>query len=126
MGTDLTVLHQNDDALSGGRQSEIVFEAVAGTKPCAPLGLTVEFVPDDTLSLDWYDNEEYVDHYNVYRGPSEDGPFSVIGETVWSEYDDTGLAPGEYCYQIKAAFGPGDEAEGNESGTVCETVPSVL
>jgi hypothetical protein len=40
-----------------------------------------------------------------------------------SEHDDIGLDFGYYCYQVKAAFGLGDFAEGNESGAVCETVP---
>jgi hypothetical protein len=64
-----------------------------------------------------------VHHYNVYRGPSEDGPFAVIAMPTDSEHDDIGLDFGYYCYQVKAAFGSGDDAEGNESGAVCETVP---
>ena len=101
-----------------------VVQAIAGTKPCAPERVTVTFVPTDTLSLDWDDNAETVHHYNVYRGTSPDGPFTLIAMPTSSDYDDVGLSPDEYCYQVKAAFGPGDEDEGNESGTVCGIVPA--
>lgn len=103
-------------------------EAVAGTKPCAPDGLTVSLVDLEgafNLFLNWDDNVETVDHYNVYRS-IDGGPFTAIGEADVSEYDDTQLAPGYYCYHVKAAFGPGDDAEGNESQTKCETVPVPL
>jgi hypothetical protein len=102
--------------------NDLLVTAVAGTKPCAPQGLTVDYVSPDTLSLNWDDNEETVDHYNVYRGPSG-GPFTKIAETTVSNFDDTGLAPGTYCYQIKAAFDEDDLNEGNESETECGTVP---
>ena len=99
-------------------------QAVAGTKPCAPQGVTVNVEEPDTLILDWYDNDEIVHHYNVYRGYSEDGPFEMMATPTVPGYMDIGLVPGTtYCYQVKAAFGPGDEAEGNESGAVCATVP---
>lgn len=117
------VLDENLNMIPLATSNIPIVQAVAGTKPCAPQGLTVTLQEPDTLVLDWEDNTEVVDHYNVYRGPSVDGPFSVIAETDVSEFTDAGLAPGEYCYQVKAAFGPGDFAEGNESGTVCETVP---
>ena len=100
----------------------LMIEAIAGTKPCAPVGLTV--TPDGTtLSLIWDVNTEWVHHYNVYRGPSADGPFTVIAMPDDSGWTDDGLDPGTYCYQVKAAFGPGDEDEGNESGAVCGIVP---
>ena len=103
--------------------NDLKVSAVAGTKPCAPQGLAVTFVPDVTLSLDWNDNTESVHHYNVYLGDNLDGPFTLIAMPTASEYDDTGLASGTYCYQVKAAFGEGDDAEGNESGTECGIVP---
>ena len=97
-------------------------EAVCGTKPCAPENLSVTLTAADTLSLDWddvcVDGDAVV--YNVYRGG-----LLIAEDVTLSEYVDSGLAPGSYCYEVEAEYSEGPYAgnQGGKSEEACETVP---
>jgi len=96
-------------------------EAVCGAKPCAPENLTVTLSAPTTLSLDWDDvcvgGDPVV--YNVYRY----GVLIAEGLSE-SEYDDEGLAPGDYCYEVEAEYVGADPGlESDKSEVICQIVP---
>lgn len=99
----------------------LTVDAICGAKPCAPESLTVELVGDDTLSLDWDDvcgGEGVV--YNVYR----DGVLLNTEPLEDSEYDDTGLTPGDYCYEVEAEYVAQEKhLESDKSDEACGNVP---
>jgi hypothetical protein len=105
-----------------GPSDPLEVEAVCGTKPCAPENLSVTLTAADTLSLDWDDvcvgGDAVV--YNVYRGG-----LLIAEDVTLSEYVDSGLAPGYYCYEVEAEYSEGPNAgnQGNKSEQECETVP---
>jgi hypothetical protein len=61
------------------------------TPPAVPTGLTA--TPGDrSVALNWNDNSDVVDHYNVYRGTT------AVATGITSDYIDTGLTNGtNYC-----------------------------
>jgi hypothetical protein len=126
---DGEIVKENGEAvIVDGPTNQLESQAVEGTKPCEPEGLTVIKTGNlGELYLVWTDNvDDDVVQYNIYRSTTPGGPYrsgqfvtSVAGTFM---YKDTGLADGtEYCYVVKAEDGDGDES--NESEEACATTP---
>jgi hypothetical protein len=81
--------------------------------PDAPTGLTAASGPGlQTISLWWTAPANPVTSYNVYRSTAAAGPFSLVGSSGTTAYQDN-LAAGDfttYYYQVTAAnsYGEGD------------------
>ncbi len=76
----------------------------ASPRPGVPVELTAEPV-DTVVELNWEEGDaiEGTDRYEVYRATSEDGQFSLIGNTTTRTFNDTTGASGvKYWYYVQA------------------------
>ena len=100
-----------------GSSTEMTFGSVSGpsfgevvTPPAKPTGLTAAG-GDKQVTLDWADNADAVQGYNVYRN----GTKANAAPVTVSSYTDTGLTNGtQYCYTVRAV-GPGGESADSDS-----------
>ncbi len=99
---------------------------VQGGYPGTPTGLTAT-ADADSIVVNWNDNPEPdITHYNVYRATTSGGPYSAVGSSVTSDYDDTTVALGTTYYYVVSANAQGNESDtGNEDfGTAGVAMPA--
>ena len=74
----------------------------------------VEFEQNNTnatVSMSAPSRNDFLDHYNIYRGTSNDN-FELVGETTEKTYFDEVNEAGTYYYQVKAVYvKDGEECE---------------
>lgn len=78
---------------------------LAGTAPVAPSNLGATSVSFKKITLNWKDNSDNETGFEIYRSPSYNGTFSIIGKTDASitTYDDTQVTAGtRYYYKIRS------------------------
>lgn len=101
--------------------------------PAVPEDLTATSAGLQQINLSWAYNGEAVAEFEIYRGESPTGPFTVINRVSTLAYEDKGLTPGKtYYYRIRAvneggssAFTPVVNAT-TESDTQAPTAPANL
>lgn len=100
---------------TSGNESAYSSEAI-GTPtdtqpPAAPQNLTAT-AGDGQVTLNWTANTESdLDHYNVYRGTTNGGPYTLIVSQGGTSFTDTGLTNGTTYYYVVTAV----DTTGNES-----------
>ncbi|HEV2207633.1 MAG TPA: glycoside hydrolase family 2 TIM barrel-domain containing protein [Verrucomicrobiae bacterium] len=72
--------------------------------PSAPTGLTAS-AGDAQVQLAW-NASSGATNYNIFRGTSSGGPYTLVGACTAVLCMDSGLAPGTYYYVV-SAIGPG-------------------
>ncbi len=117
---DLSALSWELDAASVYHISAVIGEYSYVDAPLPPAGLTGKADIDlGTVELNWLANTEPdMDHYNVYRGDSDDfavvTPIAAVPAADPTTYTDTpaggGDAQGNYYYRLTAV-----DSDGNES-----------
>jgi beta propeller repeat protein len=93
--------------------------------PAAPQNLSAVNGGSGTIDLDWDDNsDDDLDGYRIYRSRSSAGPFTLVGTTNKSRFEDTGLNNGvRYYYRVCAI----DEAAGESSySNEAYATPSII
>ena len=94
--------------------------------PAAPTGLVATAVSDQRIDLDWTDNADDEDGFEVERATGTGGTFTLIdtvGANVTS-YASTALAAvTEYCYRARAFNSVGDSAYTLETCATTEAEP---
>lgn len=98
------------------------------TKPTTPQNLTAVTVSSSEVDLDWNDNpvEDLVDYYNVYRSETLGGGYGWIGDTVVSNYSDTGLSPDTiYYYVVTSVNTAGESDSSNEASATTDAGPEL-
>ncbi|MBN1496199.1 MAG: hypothetical protein JXA07_05480 [Spirochaetes bacterium] len=97
---------------AGGGNSLALLALLAGAGHSPGIGVPAGVVASNndtvTLSITWsaVDDAQF---YNVYRSDSFSGPYSLIGETDVTSYDDTTAVPGErYYYRVAAGMRSAD------------------
>lgn len=99
---------------------------VQGGYPGTPTGL-VATADADSIFVDWNDNPEPdITNYVVYRATVSGGPYSSVGTSVTSDFDDTTVTLGTTYYYVVAAVAQGNESDtGNEDfGTAGVAFPA--
>jgi hypothetical protein len=88
------------------------------TPPAVPTGLTA--TPGDrSVALNWNDNSDVVDHYNVYRGTT------AVATGITSDYIDTGLTNGtNYCYTVTAEDAANNESQPSNQACATPSAPA--
>jgi hypothetical protein len=76
---------------------------------------------DQYANLTW-DTVPEAEQYDVYRFNDTSGEFELIGTTNTNWYNDTGLAPGIYTYEVRAVHG-GIESGPSLSVSTVVTIP---
>ena len=86
--------------------------------PVAPTGLTAQ-LQDGDVFLDWDDNLDAIDGYNVYRSETQGGPYDVQntgGLVIASDYLDEDVeANVTYFYIVRAVNDVGQSRDSNET-----------
>ncbi|MFV0257875.1 MAG: hypothetical protein ACK5PP_05440 [Acidimicrobiales bacterium] len=84
--------------------------AVDTERPTYPLGLKLAVTDSTNASLTWTASTDNVGvvGYDVYRSTSADGSFEVVGRATDAGYVDSGLAPGDYFYYVRAVDAAGN------------------
>ncbi len=94
--------------------------------PAAPSGLTTVATSDQRIDLDWADNADNEDGFEIERALGTGGTFEqidVVGANVTS-YNSTGLtATTEYCYRVRAYNSIGDSAYTADSCATTDDEP---
>jgi hypothetical protein len=65
----------------------------------------------NALEITWYPAlDEYAASYRVLRASTSDGPFEVVGETIFARFTDTliGEPWNTYCYAVQSYNGDGN------------------
>jgi hypothetical protein len=91
--------------------------------PAAPDGLTTAAVDHQRIDLDWLDNSDNEDGFEIERATGVGGLFSqidVVGANVQSYVDSTLDPETEYCYRVRAYNVVGDSGYTLDS---CATTP---
>ena len=93
--------------------------------PAAPTNLTATASSAYSIDLDWSDNADNEQSYEVERSESGAGgpfaPLAVLAQNTTS-YEDTSLNPEtEYCYRVRATNSIGESAWTTPQ---CETTPA--
>lgn len=84
---------------------------VMGGYPGFPTGL-VATADSDSVYLDWNDNPEPdIAYYNVYRATTAGGPYTLIDDSLTSDYDDTNVVAATTYYYVVTAYAQGDESD---------------
>jgi hypothetical protein len=80
------------------------YVAPCSNLPTAPYSLRVSIIGSNVLRLNWSGTIQYVSDCQIERGPSETGPFTVIGSTSdYGSYNDSNVVGGTtYFYRVKA------------------------
>ncbi|MCB9857260.1 MAG: fibronectin type III domain-containing protein [Phycisphaerales bacterium] len=99
---------------------------VQGGYPGTPTGLTAT-ADADSIVVDWNDNPEPdLTHYNVYRSTTSGGPYTNIGSSTTSDYDDTTVVLGTTYYYVVSANAQGNESDASNEdfGTAGVAMPA--
>ncbi|MGC3999377.1 MAG: alpha-amylase family glycosyl hydrolase [Anaeromyxobacter sp.] len=85
----------------------LAYKVVAPTPnpPAAPTNLTGT-VSGSTVALTWTSSAGATS-YTVFRGAASAGPFTQLGTTTSTSYNDTGVSPGTYYYAVSASNSAG-------------------
>ncbi len=97
------------------------------TSPAAPTGLAAT-LGDSQVGLDWNDNAEPdLAGYNVYRSPTQGGPYTKTNAVLvsTSAYTDTGLSNGTAYYYVVTALDDcaNETGDSNEASATPQAVP---
>lgn len=90
--------------------------------PAAPANLTADVVGADEIDLAWDANADYVTGYKILRSATSGGPYTALGASTTTSYQDTGLGTGTYYYVVQAENPAGDSLNSNEA--VATIVPA--
>ena len=89
--------------------------------PAAPTQLNASVLSDVLISLDWIDQAQNENGFEVERAMGSAGSFSPIATTAANTavFDDSGLTPAtQYCYRVRAFNNAGNSDNSNE---ICAT-----
>jgi fibronectin type 3 domain-containing protein len=112
-------------APGGGRINAYKALQQAGTPgiPPAPTNLTAAS-GDQTAILSWQASLGATS-YNVYRGTTTGGPYSLVGSAPSSPFTDTGLTNGNpYFYVVTAVNPSGESGFSNEASATPQAAPT--
>jgi hypothetical protein len=88
-----------------------------GTAPAAPVSLTAQHNPAQGVVLNWQDKAYNESGFEVYRGTSAAGPFSLVGTAsgtnISSYVDNTVAGNTQYYYRIRAVNSVGSSGYSN-------------
>ena len=90
------------------------------TGPPPPVDDLSASVDGDDVHLSWgrvEDDGSGIAYYNVYRSNTDLGLFSKIGTSKRTTYEDTGLSPGNYAYDVRAVDQSGAEGPRSNGAT---------
>lgn len=106
-----------------GYSNEASTTPVAEPPPLPPRGLTATS-QDGQVSLDWFDNWDSFEFYNVYRSTTPGGPYTVIGTPWMSDFIDTNVVGGTtYYYVVTAVNEFSDESPYSDEVSATPTTP---
>ena len=86
--------------------------------PAPPSGLTATAVSSTQIDLNWVDNSNNEDGFNVLRSLTSGGPYSTITSLAanTTSFSNTGLTPSTtYYYVVRAVNSGGQSANSNEA-----------
>lgn len=95
--------------------------------PNAPSGLTAT-VSGSSAILNWSDNSTNESAFELYRGTTSGGPYSLIATTAanGTVSTDTVSTPGTYYYVVRAINGLGASGYSNQATAVIVSVPDLI
>ncbi|MFP3950157.1 MAG: fibronectin type III domain-containing protein [Candidatus Micrarchaeia archaeon] len=92
------------------------------TSPPGPVrGLSAYVDRNNVVHLSWSRPKGNIHDYEIYRSNTDLGLFDKIGSTRHTTYQDDGVSPGNYAYEVKAVDKAGHEGEASNTATI--TVP---
>ncbi len=105
-----TYYYKVSAANAGGESAQSSWVSATVGVPNMPTGLFVEAVTTNSVNLSW-DSVSNVIAYKIYRSTNSNGPYSLIGTSGTSSYNDTGLTLlTEYYYKTSATNIIGESA----------------